>query len=206
VVEAARLEQSENEENSRAAASSGKPLIPNIGKYFAKDAKSAVNTLEVLLPVIKSEMANDEDMELYITTVHGMKSSLANIGETELSGAALKLEQAGKDRSTSFIADKTPVFITVLKSLIEKYKPEQSSVITEITDEDKVYLKEKLGEIEAACKRLDKRSAKELLGEVKQRVWTEELNTALDDIEVHLLHSAFKKAAATAESTAKSIK
>jgi PAS domain S-box-containing protein len=205
VVEAARLEQSEKEKAEAAAGaanSSGKLNIPDIGKYFAKDAESAVKTLERLLPVINSEMANDNDIELYVTTVHGMKSSLANIGERELSEAAFKLEQAGKEKSTGFITDKTPVFITVLKSLIEKFKAEESSVADKISDEDKAYLKDKLGEIRIACKRLDKSTAKNIMKDVMQRTWTEELNTALDDIDVHLLHSAFKKAAKVAEETA----
>jgi len=200
IVEAARREQSEKEkaDTSYTAAANGKLSIPDIGKYFAKDAESAVRTLESLLPVINSNMANDDDMELYVTIIHGMKSSLANIGERELSEAAYKLEMAGKERSTGFITDKTPVFVTVLKSLIEKFKPEESSVAAEITAEDKVYLREKLDGIKTACKRLDKKSAKEFLGEARERIWTEELNVALDDIDTHLLHSAFKKAAAVA--------
>jgi PAS domain S-box-containing protein len=201
VVEAARLEQSEKEKAESAAVHNGKPNIPDLGKYFAKDAESAVKVLEKLLPVINSELANDEDIELYITTVHGMKSSLANIGERELSEAAFKLEQAGKEKSTGFITDKTPVFVTVLKSLIEKFKSEESSVADEITDEDKAYLKDKLGEIRIACKRLDKQTAKSIMNDIKQHAWTEELNIALDDIDIHLLHSAFKKAAKVAEET-----
>jgi len=207
IVEAARLEQSERErtEASRLPSVDNKFDIPDLGKYFAKDAESAVAVLEKLLPVIISEMANSEDMDLYVTTVHGMKSSLANIGERELSGAALKLEQAGIARNNKLISDKTPMFITVLKSLIEKFKPEDEKASDSVTDEDKAFLRGKLREIKSVCERLDKKRAKELLGEIKQKARTSALNIALDDIEVHLLHSAFKKAAAVAEEAGKSL-
>jgi PAS domain S-box-containing protein len=202
VVEAARLEQSEREKNSTPTpvVVNNKVKIPDIEKYFVKDAESAVSVLENLLPEIHS--ASDDDIELYVTTVHGMKSSLANIDEPELSEAALKLELAGKERNITLISNKTPVFISVLKSLIDKFKPEESEVVISLSEENSAFLKEKLLEIKAACGKLDKQAAKAVINELKERTWTEKINAALDEIDTHLLHSAFKKAAAVAEEMA----
>jgi PAS domain S-box-containing protein len=203
VVDSARLAQSERENNSLSssapAAVNNKVKIPGLEKYFVKDAENAVNVLEGIIPEIHS--ADETEMELYVTTVHGMKSALANIDEGELSGAAFKLEQAGKERNLTLITNKTPVFISVLKSLIEKFKPGIGNVSSALSAEDTEYLRERLLEIKTSCDNYDKQIAKEAMTELKQRTWTAEINKALDEIDAHLLHSAFKKAAAVAEKT-----
>ncbi|MDR2533103.1 MAG: response regulator [Oscillospiraceae bacterium] len=196
IVEAARREQIIRKPYSI----SENTALPGIEKFFIRDAEKAVSTLENLCA--KAYSLGESDIELYITIVHGMKSALANIGEKELTEAALILEQAGKERNFTLISDKTPVFIFVLKSLIEKYKPEEGESIESISGEDKTYLQKNLLRIKAACDELDKNTAKEAMGKLRQKLWPDFINDVLDEIDTHLLHSAFKKAVAIAEITA----
>lgn len=59
-----------------------------------------------------------KDIELYKTLVHGLKSSLANIGATELSLFAGKLEYAANISNWDFIESKNDTFITNFQQLL----------------------------------------------------------------------------------------
>jgi len=89
-----------------------------------RDVGKAVAVLEELL--LKINDLSDEDIQSFTTTVHGMKSALLVIGETELSNAANKLEKAGKGGRITEISEGTPAFIIALQSIIEKYKNHHS--------------------------------------------------------------------------------
>jgi putative two-component system response regulator len=67
-------------------------------------------------------VSNDEDIESYITDIQGIKNALANVGETELSKTARRLEQAGWDRDFTVIDIETPPLLDALRYLIDKFK------------------------------------------------------------------------------------
>jgi signal transduction histidine kinase/CheY-like chemotaxis protein/HPt (histidine-containing phosphotransfer) domain-containing protein len=199
VIEATRREQ-----RQREAEKSGTPVpktedISEIGKYFVLDAENAIKVIEETYAKLPDVRA----VNSYVTAVHGMKNVLANIGEAELSSAARRLEQAGNERNIAVITEETSAFTGALMSLIDKYKPENNDETTEISGEDTVYLRNKLNEIKTACEAFDVATAKEALDNLRRKAWPRYVNETLDEISVHLLHSAFKKAAAVAENTAK---
>jgi len=168
---------------------------PEIYKYFVLDGENAIN-------VIKDAYAKLPDAQAaasYITAVHGIKNVLANIGENELSAAALRLEQAGNEQKLDLIKEETPAFIDALRFLIDKHKPAENGETTEVSDEDTVYLHDKLLEIKTACEAFDVTAAKNALDSLRKKTWPRYVNETLDEISVHLLHSAFKKAATAAE-------
>jgi hypothetical protein len=125
---------------------------------------------------------------------------LANIGETELSATALKLEEAGRSHDSAVMKSETPFFLNSLLSVIEKIKPKNfdNNEIT-ITNNDRDWLLEKLEAIRTACAEYDKKTAKAVLAEIQQKIQTPPVNELLDAIAEHLLHSEFSKAAALAE-------
>jgi len=201
VVEAARREQHEKEKKNKDAAQHDRVNESKLKAFFMEDARNAVNVLENLHE--KINVLDDEGIKLYITTVHGMKSALSNIGEKELSGFALRLEQAGEERSFNVMINDTSIFINELKSMIEKYRPEVTDGIAEeraeMEGEDLIYLNKKMLEIKTACKTFEKNTITSALDELKQKSWTADINAVLDEIALHVLHSAFKKAASAAE-------
>ena len=154
--------------------------------FFILDAENAVN-------ILNNINLDDFEIESYITTIHGMKSALANIGEIELSAFAKKLEYAGRDRNFELLYGETQSFINALKYLIKKYKPRENNTREEIPPEDISYLREKLYEIKTACLELEKKAAKTLLNELKTKSWSGYIYDLLDKISVHLLHSEFKE-------------
>jgi len=91
-----------------------------LAKIFTRDAEKAIGTLETILK--KQGNYGEEDIKLYVINVHAMKSALANIGETELSNAAFKLEEEGRKRNVAVIPKDTPAFLSALRAVIEKIK------------------------------------------------------------------------------------
>ena len=180
----------------------------NIRKAVLHDTENALIVLGNIY--VKLPDIDETEIKLYITTVHGMKSGLANLGEEELSNFALKMEKAGEERDFAFMLDEIPLFITALQSLIEKFGPEENynaeiSGDVIITEESRVYLKEKLLEIKTACAAFNRNAVKAALEELSDKTWPARINNVLDDIAIHILHSTFKKAAALAEDTANNL-
>jgi CheY-like chemotaxis protein len=192
VIEAVRLGM---ERSKRAASNTAEEkLISNeLAIAVALDINNAITVLE----------DENTDIELFTTTVHGMKSSLANIGETELSGIALKLEQAGNNRDTVIISSETPAFINALQMLIEKVKPSEADGVKAAGQDDIAFLREKLAEIKTACEHINKKTAKEALNELKGKSWSREISGLLDELSMHLLRGEFKMIYAAIEKASK---
>ncbi|MDR2584193.1 MAG: GAF domain-containing protein [Fibromonadaceae bacterium] len=85
--------------------------------FFIKDTKNALPILESTLANI--ETISEEDFQLYAVTAHGVKSALANIGQTELSQIAYALEKAGKAQDKNIIKQQTQELVDALKEFIE---------------------------------------------------------------------------------------
>jgi HPt (histidine-containing phosphotransfer) domain-containing protein len=70
----------------------------------------------------------DFGLELFITTVHGLKGALYNIGEPELAGEAAAIEKAGKSMSygesdnRDMIASETVLFVERLRGLTDRFR------------------------------------------------------------------------------------
>jgi CheY-like chemotaxis protein/HPt (histidine-containing phosphotransfer) domain-containing protein len=187
VIEAARREKLNKE--------TGLPAENNkIAQAFIRDARKAVEALE------EQKIENNEDIQLYITVIHGIKSALTNIGETELSDIALKLEEAGRSKNIDIISSGTPVFINALKAAIIKYQPPEEALSEDINNDNIEYLCAKLVNIKDACLQFDVKTAKNNLKELKQKTWMYQINDNLEMICKHILHSDFKKASDVAES------
>ena len=202
VIEEARREQREKKSINKELQEQEKISLNEMTELFIIDAQNAVNVLEDFFN--KLNLTDLPDLKLYITTVHGMKSALANIGNKELSDSALKLEQAGKERNHAVITEATPLFISALRSIIEKNKPRQNddhgpADAPLITDADRIYLREKLRIIQSASMTFDKNTAKNALNELKQKKWPPETRELLDEITMSILHSAYKKITALTE-------
>ena len=91
---------------------------PELAGVFIKDINKAKKILEEFL--WKNDAYKDEDIKNYTIHIHGLKSILANVGETELRDAALKLEQAGHKKDIDVILTGTPDLLNNLQGVIKK--------------------------------------------------------------------------------------
>jgi HPt (histidine-containing phosphotransfer) domain-containing protein len=156
---------------------------------FYKDAKKAVVTLK--------ETITNGDIKLFTTTIHAMKSALANIGENEISELAFTLERAGLNGDKEFIAANTGNFIERLESLISSISPAETDPGADINAiEDTAFLKEQLQYIQSACDSFDRKAAFAALDLLIEKQWKAKTQAALENIrELISLHSDFDEAA-----------
>ena len=87
-------------------------MQPKLRNAILRDATRAVKAIK--------ESLENGDVSVFITSVHAMKSAMANIKEIQIAEMADKLEKAGHDEDYDFIYDKTPEFIKLLGELIER--------------------------------------------------------------------------------------
>jgi signal transduction histidine kinase/CheY-like chemotaxis protein/HPt (histidine-containing phosphotransfer) domain-containing protein len=172
-------------------------IDPQLAEFFVRDGEKAYTVLE---NIYKSNFNNSDDLLKFIVNVHAMKSSLANIGENSLSDEAFELEQAGRDRNINLILKDLPDFLVSLRNVIDKLKPLEETAEENPNNnaDDFAFLQEKLTAIQTACVLFDKKSAKEILAEIKERTWSKPIKDKLSAISEHLLHSEFEEAAAVA--------
>jgi signal transduction histidine kinase/CheY-like chemotaxis protein/HPt (histidine-containing phosphotransfer) domain-containing protein/HAMP domain-containing protein len=172
-----------------------KTLGPQLAEIFVRDAKKALAELQ---SVYSSKCGSDNELSTFVITIHAMKSALANVGETDLSADAAKLEEAGRGKNTDLILSGLPSFMETLRAVIEKLDP--AAVTTEEdaeqnTDDagDNQFLKEKLLVIKEACASYEKKMAKDTLAEIRKKTWPQSVNEQLISISANLLHSDFDK-------------
>ncbi|MDR0315998.1 MAG: response regulator [Treponema sp.] len=196
VLEAARQQTNKPEKDSPVTAP--QPIDSYLAEIFIRDAEKVAAALEGLHK--KQDAYEDEDLRAYIINIHSIKSALANIGEMELSGIALRLEDAGRERNRDVLTEETPVFLEKLRAVIGKIRPkEDGAVAVEDSEDDLAYLREKLAAIQTASAAYDKKAAKDALGELQQRTWSRPVKELLDAISEYLLHSEFEKAISVAK-------
>jgi HPt (histidine-containing phosphotransfer) domain-containing protein len=198
-VEAAR-QQAAMINMANAAAKEQSVFGPELAAIFARDAEKALARLS---EITANEFRRKDDFRQYVIDVHSMKSALANIGQGELSAAALRLERAGRAEDIKIMAAETPVFLEALSEVIEKTKPKEDAgeASQEVSDNDRVYLSEKLLIIQITCENYDETTANSTLTELKQKQWPRSVRELLDTIAENLLHSDFEDAAKLARDT-----
>jgi CheY-like chemotaxis protein len=166
---------------------------PKLLEVFRKDAEKAVSTLR--------ETFNNGDTKLFTTTVHAMKSALANVGEKEASADAEALEKAALDGDTGFVSKNTGAFIEKLEVLIKSLKTAEPTGSGADVPEDTAFLAEQLSIIKAACADYDDTAVYAALDRLKEKKWKTETSAALEEIrDAMFLHSDFEEAGKLAES------
>ena len=199
VLDAARKKKIELD-----AKASGKTLGPSLDpeliQYFIEDAERIISATE---SICANEFRRADDIQMYVTCVHGIKSALANIAEKELSAFALRLEQAGKDQNTAVMIGETPVFMNALRELLVRLRlaaksPDAEKKSSE-TPEDTEYLREKLFVLQAACGVYSKKMTGEVMSALSQKTWPDETAGLLKKISALLESDGFEEAAKTAK-------
>ena len=172
-------------------------VAPEIAEFFLRDAKKAASIME---SIYINKCRRVEDLSMFIINIHAMKSALANVSEMNLSLEAAKLEKAGREKDVHFILAQLPIFLERLYNIIhsfetkEKQPGEEKKTVGEIS-----FLKEKLTEICAACSTFNKKTAKDLLAEIRLKSWLPATEECLGNIAGFLLHSEFDEAVKTIE-------
>jgi len=182
-AEAKNKAASEGQSSTELQAGSDSLLIES----FVRDVHRAIDILDELSR--EGRFESDEGLKKYTITVHGMKSSLWNVGEAGLSGTAAMLEQAGREDNTGLIFEATPGFISQLRTLTEKYELKREDGGS---DGDVKALCDKLLVIEEKCADYDRKGALNAIAEVTS--CSDETRAVLDKVKENVLSSDFEEA------------
>jgi CheY-like chemotaxis protein len=166
---------------------------PKLLQIFSRDAEKAIVTLR--------ETIISNNIKLFTTTAHAMKSALANVGENESSITAAALEKAGINNDTNFIHAFTESFVQKLESLIQSIAPAETDESSNINvTEDTEFLNKQLKIIKTSCENYDDKEAYAALAALKEKPWKPETSSLLEEIHGLLfLHSDFEGAAEKVE-------
>ncbi|MDR3012693.1 MAG: response regulator [Chitinispirillales bacterium] len=198
VLEKAQKEKDDAHKKMTAAtAAQNTAVSPELLAVFAQDSNKALPVIETAAENIQN--ISSEELQLLTTTIHGMKSALANIGEARLSQMAHVLERAGKTNNKDTIAAQINNFLKALRGITAKAEVESKTRETAETDEDPKYLREQLLIIAEACKNYSVGVASDALESLNRMAWTETTEQVLETISTHILQSNFEEAAETAE-------
>jgi HPt (histidine-containing phosphotransfer) domain-containing protein len=167
-------------------------IHPKVLKIFCKDAEKAIHSLRKIITV--------DDLKSFTTTVHAMKSALANVGEFSASSQAKALEAAGQKIDINYISDNVNVFVETLEDLIKKFSIPAPAEENLTISEDYDFLNEQLHIIKTACEKYNARTAYAALDRLKEYHWEEKTSAALEQIyDLLFLYSDFEEAAEKVE-------
>ena len=153
---------------------------------FVRDANKTVNILDDLLG--KPDIS-DEELRLFTITVHGIKSSLGNLGETRLSEVAFSLEEAGRDGVVDLILMIAPLFLEELRKLLETVQP---LLVSKDTGEDPQDIIDKLIEIRIMSGDYNRRGALIIIDSIES--CSEKTREVLEAIKEQVLESEYDEA------------
>jgi signal transduction histidine kinase/DNA-binding response OmpR family regulator len=178
-----------NSDNTTATGTELTALSPKLIEVFIRDAEKAAMVL--------SDYDKD-DLKLFTTTAHAMKSACANVGNPELSELAKDLETAGREADLIYIEANAAVFIEKLTVFTDSLKPSTDSTeefTEEFIKENTDLLYEKLTAIAEACDEYDEAKAEKILTELSTYKWSTQNAALLSDISSLLLHAEFEESA-----------
>ena len=187
VIEAARRQSAGNTEQL-PCKKSDTPIDPQIIEAFTRDASQFIAVLD---SIDAKGPLSDEDRRIYNILIHGMKSALANIGKSELSAIASKLETAARDGDIELMKPETMAFTESLRAVVNDLTAKEETKNSETADENKPYLYEKLLAIKAACEDYDVKTLNDAIIQLREKSWSKSTNNLLAAISRYLLNSDF---------------
>jgi CheY-like chemotaxis protein/anti-sigma regulatory factor (Ser/Thr protein kinase) len=190
VLEAARLQAEEDKTPDAEDAGTQAGVNTVLIEIFIRDAQTSVGGLN---EIVKKGFLPD-DMGMYIILVHGLKSALANVGNTGLSDTASKLERMGRDGNMDVVTSETPAFIHAVLDFVDEMNAEikkADDAVTDESEEDKTLLRDKLAVIQSACEDFDEEAIENALTSLRAMSWSQPTKNLLSDIYNHLIHSDY---------------
>ncbi|MCL1827432.1 MAG: ATP-binding protein [Candidatus Cloacimonetes bacterium] len=169
-------------ENQKAINNVDKQVI----EAFLSDASKSLSTL--------ADSLKQGNIKLFRTTVHGLKTVLAIIGEEDTSKKAFALEQAAEQRKQEFIKSHIEEFINDVNSIIECLTSKEA-VEEENEDEileDIATLSLNYKNLIKACAEYDDTQIYEIINLLKQSRWKKKTMSNIDMLyKMISLHSDF---------------
>jgi HPt (histidine-containing phosphotransfer) domain-containing protein len=165
-------------------------------ELFMRDAEKAVAVME---DINNNNYRRNNDIKMYIITIHSLKTMLAHIGESEISAAAHELEKAARGGKMDTLIADTKDFIEMVKPVIDNVnkilsKENNENIQVEISEAELSFLYEQLSLLKTACNKYNSKSAEDVLTQLRAKTWPLNIQNLLNIITSCLLHSDFDEA------------
>ena len=162
-----------------------------IREAFVRDATKSVKTLSDFLE--NPDFESESKLRTFFITVHGIKSSLRNIGETELADEAFRLEELEQSQNYELVIRDAPVFVDGLCALLEKMQSSPDGVAEGDDPED---LRDRLHDFIGKCVEYNRRATLEIIADIKK--CSVKTKPVLEKLKEQVLRSDYEEAIATA--------
>jgi len=187
------IERARSRSHPGKASGGQTDFAPLLIESFVRDARKTITLLENLFQNIGIE--TEDGLKGFVVAVHGIKSSLGNIGQEEMSELAYKLELAGRNVDLMTINESGPDFFEMLRRICEEYEKEIHPEHADGTDGEE--LKAALTKLQGLCADYDRKGVLGLLSGIKE--CSRETREGLDRIKDLVIHSEFEEAGIAAE-------
>ena len=158
-------------------------------EVFHKDGLKKIQEIE--------DSLKSNDIKLYATYVHALKSTLASIGAAGLSTSAKNLEFAGKSENIGYIENNNDAFIRELRKLLgkigETINPEGDPPQSGSLEIDSI--KPELLSLEKSLNEMDGASMNEIIKQLKARCKDSNLKDRMEKLEQYILMCEYEEAA-----------
>ena len=158
-------------------------------KAFIRDATSSISVLDAIRN--KHAPWSDDDKKMFEVHAHGMKSALAIIGLSELSGVARKLETADYDADAEALRASTAGFIESLRTVITDLTRKVKKHRSDAESENRLFLHETLLAIRKACDNYDIQILSKSIRQLRKNPGSVQMQALVAEMTVHLLQSDF---------------
>jgi CheY-like chemotaxis protein len=147
-----------------------------------------------------NETLQDEDISLYTTYVHALKSASASIGAIKLSESARKLEAAGANQNIDYINTHNDAFISELETTIANISialdDRETRVSTTLIKGSVDELQKELPVLREALDSMDIQKADLIIKQLTSKKWDQATADAIQEISRNVLFSDFDEAIA----------
>ncbi|MCL2182206.1 MAG: ATP-binding protein [Chitinispirillia bacterium] len=165
---------------------------------FTKDGRKKIDELNKAL--------EGDDLHLYTTYVHALKSAAANIGAYRLSESARVLESAGNEKNREFIRANNKRMLGDLEAIlkgIDKYLAENAE--TQSGDVDINAVKDALAKLNSAIDEMNVSAISEAVKCLKQFTNAKNIGAEVDNILQNAMVGEYDEAAEQAEGLIKAL-
>ena len=167
---------------------------PELIKQTAADFYKTIDYEVENLNEMYKNIEDSDIMEQYKIKVHSLKSTTKMIGALSLSGVARVAESYAINKDVQRIKNITPIIIDELKKIKGILQEWVGSKNTKPPMEDYDEMRSILGELEKALKLRNLDKTDELVGELCEYSYEEELQEKVDTIAKQVLNLQMKKA------------
>ena len=128
----------------------------------------------------------NQDIQKLGIAVHGVKTLLRSIHKVELAQHAATLEKLCYEKNEAVFAAHLPSFASELKAVLQEYSKDQSTQNEKVLGDSKELLVQ-LQQLEEACESFDKKTAKSILQQLKEKAWRVEEEKLITELSALLL-------------------